>query len=58
MQTPNQLPRCLAHGCNKPDQCARHVAIRDRQAPAMDAPISENACSEGLYFIPLETAKK
>ncbi len=45
---------CLAHGCAKPDQCLRHVAIRRPGAIPQDRPVAENACAlDYKAFIPL-----
>ncbi len=46
--------RCLAHGCTKADQCLRHVVIRQKQPPADDAAVMNNACnSDGPGFVPI-----
>lgn len=44
--------RCLAHGCNTPDQCRRHTAIREHQP--IDDDVVENACRIGLPMVPID----
>lgn len=57
--TPGTMTRCLAHGCAKPDECQRHLAIRQPSPPPDDDAVVENACSVlHLGFVPAENTKK
>lgn len=59
MTTQGTMTRCLAHGCAKPDECQRHLAIRQPSPPPDDDAVVENACAvmPGA-FIPIAEAEK
>lgn len=45
MSTLSASARCLGHGCGEPDKCLRHLVIRQRQRPAGEIDVFENACA-------------
>lgn len=54
MNAPAEYPaRCLAHGCQKADQCARHLVIRGKRPPP-DGNVQANLCASGHHFEPAQ----
>lgn len=55
--TLNAATRCLAHGCDRREDCLRHIVIRTRNKP-MDDNVTDNACrTHALAFVPLVAPK-
>ncbi len=54
--TINTETRCLAHGCQRADECLRHLVIRN-QAPPADDNVVPNACATELNFIQISKEK-